>query len=152
MKTLITELRRIFKKNRLGITSVLVMDIAEMACLSLNPYVIGSCIDGLFECSYFWFYILILLQLLLIVVRTINNVLDNRVYEQIIEDESNSYYERSIVANKNKSEISSRLDLVDQIPGFFDNDLVQILDMVTSIFFSLFFSLHLYRNFIACRC
>jgi len=139
MKTLITELRRIFKKNRLGITSVLVMDIAEMACLSLNPYVIGLCIDGLLRRHYFWFYILILLQLLLIVVRTINKVLDNRVYEQIIEDESNSYYKRSIIANKNESEISSRLDLVDQIPGFFDNDLVQILDMVSSIFFSLFF-------------
>ncbi len=124
MKTLITELRRIFKKNHLGITSVLLMDIAEMACLSLNPYVIGLCIDGLFERSYFWFYILILLQLLLIVVRTINKILDNRVYELIIENESNSYYERSIVANKNESEISSRLDLVDQIPGFFDNDLV----------------------------
>ena len=134
MKTLITELKRIFIKNPLGIIFVLVLDIAETACLSLNPSVIGLCIDGFFERNYFWFYILIFLQLLLIMVRVINKVLDNRVYEKIIEDESNSYYERSIVANISESEISSRLDLVDRVPGFFESDLVQILDMVSGIF------------------
>ena len=139
MKTLITELKRIFIKNPLGIIFVLVLDIAETACLSLNPSVIGLCIDGFFERNYFWFYILIFLQLLLIMVRVINKVLDNRVYEKIIEDESNSYYERSIVANISESEISSRLDLVDRVPGFFESDLVQILDMVSGIFFALLF-------------
>ena len=111
MKAMQAELKRIFKKNPVGIIFVLTLDIAEIVCLSLNPLVIGLCIDGFFERSYFWLYVLILLQLLLIVVRTINKFSDNRVYEPIIEDERNSYYERGIAANINESELSSRLDL-----------------------------------------
>lgn len=125
MKAMQAELKRIFKKNPVGIIFVLTLDIAEIVCLSLNPLVIGLCIDGFFERSYFWLYVLILLQLLLIVVRTINKFSDNRVYEPIIEDERNSYYERGIAANINESELSSRLDLVE------------ILDMFGGIFFSL---------------
>ena len=138
MKATQAELKRIFKKNPVGIIFVLTLDIAEIVCLSLNPLVIGLCIDGLFERSYFWFYILILLQLLLIVVRTINKVSDNRVYEPIIEDERNSYYERGIAANINESELRSRLDLVVRVPEFFENGLIEILDMFSGILFSLF--------------
>ncbi len=137
MKAMQAELKRIFKKNPVGIIFVLTLDIAEIVCLSLNPLVIGLCIDGFFERSYFWLYVLILLQLLLIVVRTINKFSDNRVYEPIIEDERNSYYERGIAANVNESELSSRLDLVVRIPEFFENGLVEILDMFGGIFFSL---------------
>ena len=137
MKAMQAELKRIFKKNPVGIIFVLTLDIAEIVCLSLNPLVIGLCIDGFFERSYFWLYVLILLQLLLIVVRTINKFSDNRVYEPIIEDERNSYYERGIAANINESELSSRLDLVVRIPEFFENGLVEILDMFGGIFFSL---------------
>lgn len=79
MKAMQAELKRIFKKNPVGIIFVLTLDIAEIVCLSLNPLVIGLCIDGFFERSYFWLYVLILLQLLLIVVRTINKFSDNRV-------------------------------------------------------------------------
>lgn len=138
MKAMQAELERIFKKNPVGIIFVLTLDIAEIVCLSLNPLVIGLCIDGFFERSYFWLYVLILLQLLLIVVRTINKLSDNRVYEPIIEEERNSYYERGIAANINESELSSRLDLVVRIPEFFENGLVEILDMLGGIIFSLF--------------
>lgn len=138
MKAMQAELKRIFKKNPVGIIFVLTLDIAEIVCLSLNPLVIGLCIDGFFERSYFWLYVLILLQLLLIVVRTINKLSDNRVYEPIIEEERNSYYERGIAANINESELSSRLDLVVRIPEFFENGLVEILDMLGGIIFSLF--------------
>lgn len=138
MKAMQAELKRIFKKNPVGIIFVLTLDIAEIVCLSLNPLVIGLCIDGFFERSYFWLYALILLQLLLIVVRTINKLSDNRVYEPIIEEERNSYYERGIAANINESELSSRLDLVVRIPEFFENGLVEILDMLGGIIFSLF--------------
>ena len=137
MKAMQAELKRIFKKNPVGIIFVLTLDIAEIVCLSLNPLVIGLCIDGFFERSYFWLYVLILLQLLLIVVRTINKFSDNRVYEPIIEDERNSYYERGIAANINESELRSRLDLVVRVPEFFENGLVEILDMFGGIFFSL---------------
>lgn len=92
MKDLVSKLWDIFKKNPLGIISVLVMDIAEIVFLSLNPYVIGKCIDGFFENNYFWFYILIVLQFLFIAVRVTNKRLDTRIYEQIIEAESNTYY------------------------------------------------------------
>lgn len=93
MRNLLLKLWDIFKKNPFGIATVLTMDIAEIIFSSLNPFVIGSCIDGFFEHNYSWFYILIVLQFLRIVFRTSNKILDTRVYEKIIETESNDYYD-----------------------------------------------------------
>lgn len=137
MKALLSELARIFKKAPLGITIVLVMDIAEIIFLSLNPFVIGLCIDGILDQNYFWFHALIFLQVLLIAIRFANKFLDTRIYEQVIESESNSYYENAIRTNANDSQISSRLNLVDEIPNFFEIELVQIIDMFGGIAISL---------------
>lgn len=139
MEDLILKLRDIFKKSSLGIVSVLAMDIAEIVLLSLNPFVIGLCIDGFFEYNYFWFYMLATLQFLLAAVRTINKFLDTRVYEQIIKTESNNYYEEKIQSNASDSQISSRLNLVDEIISFFEVDLVQIINMLGGIVFSLIY-------------
>jgi len=139
MKTLLSKLLRVFQKAPLGIMTVLAMDIAEITFLSLNPFVIGSCIDGFLEHKYFWLYVLITLQLLLIAIRATNKVIDTRVYERIIEDESNTYYEKIIQTNADDSQISSRLNLVDEIPNFFEIELVQIIDMFGGIVFSLAF-------------
>lgn len=137
MKELVSKLWDIFKKDPLGIVSVLAMDIAGIIFLSLNPFVIGSCIDGFFEHNYFWFYILIVLQFLFIAVRAANKILDTRVYERIIEAESNNFYEEKIQTNLTESQISSRLNLVEGIISFFEFDLVQIIDMFGGIVFSL---------------
>ncbi len=137
MKDLVSKLWDIFKKDPLGIISVLVMDIAEIVFLSLNPYVIGKCIDGFFENNYFWFYILIVLQFLFIAVRVTNKCLDTRIYEQIIEAESNTYYREKIQTNASDSQISSRLNLVSELVSFFEFDLVQIINMFSGIAVSL---------------
>ncbi len=139
MKDLILKLQDIFKKSPLGIMAVLAMDVAEIVLLSLNPFVIGSCIDGFFEHSYFWFYTLIALQFLLVAVHAINKILDTRVYERIIEAESNDYYVEKIKTGASDSQISSRLNLVDEIISFFEVDLVQIIDMLGGIVFSLIY-------------
>ena len=137
MKDLVSKLWDIFKKDPLGIISVLVMDIAEIVFLSLNPYVIGKCIDGFFENNYFWFYILIVLQFLFIAVRVTNKRLDTKIYEQIIEAESNTYYREKIQTNASDSQISSRLNLVSELVSFFEFDLVQIINMFSGIAVSL---------------
>lgn len=137
MRELVSKLWDIFKKDPLGIVSVLTMDIAGIVFLSLNPFVIGSCIDGFFEHNYFWFYILIVLQCLFIAVRAANKILDTRVYERIIEAENNNFYEEKIQTNLTESQISSRLNLVEEIISFFEFDLVQIIDMFGGIVFSL---------------
>ena len=137
MKELVSKLWDILKKDPLGIVSVLAMDIAGIVFWSLNPFVIGSCIDGFFEHNYFWFYILIVLQFLFIAVRAANKILDTRVYERIIEAESNNFYEEKIQTNLTESQISSRLNLVEEIISFFEFDLVQIIDMFGGIVFSL---------------
>ncbi len=92
IRILLPELKRIYQKASLGIVVVWVMDIAEIVLLSLIPFAIGSCIDGLFDRDYFWFYVLILLQFLLIIFRAFNKILNTRVYERIIESERNSQY------------------------------------------------------------
>ena len=99
MRVLIVELQRIFQKNPKGILAVLALDISEIVFLSLNPLVIGLCIDSFFERDYLWLCVLIILQVAYILVRVTNKVLDTRVYEEIIEDKSNTYYEGAIRTN-----------------------------------------------------
>ena len=94
MKILYTELFRVFRKYAFGITVVLILDILEIIFLSLNPSVIGACIDRLFMGEYKWIYFLITIQLLLIIVRAANKIYDTKVYERIIMDEYNAYYEK----------------------------------------------------------
>lgn len=137
MENLASKLWDIFKKDPLGIITVLAMDIAEIVFVSLNPFVIGSCIDGFFEHNYFWFCILVFLQLLFIAVRVANKCLDTRVYERIVEAESNGYYIEKIQTSTSDSQISSRLNLVDVLVSFFEFDLVQIIGMFSGIAFSL---------------
>lgn len=121
----------------MGIVGVLVLDIAEIALLSSIPFALGLCIDGLFDHNYSRFYAMTILQFMLIIVRFFNKVFDTRVYERIIESESNSYYENAIQTNSDDSQISSRLNLVDEIPRFFEIELIQIIDMFGGIIFSL---------------
>lgn len=137
MRVLIVELQQIFQKNPKGILAVLTLDILEIAFLSSNPLVIGLCIDSFFEHDYLWLYALIILQAAFILVRVTNKVLDTRVYEKIIEDKSNTYYERAINTNTSNSKITSRLDLVIQVSSFFDGCLVQLIDITVSTLFSL---------------
>lgn len=137
MRVLIAELQRIFQKNPKGILVVFALDILEIAFLSSNPLVIGLCIDSFFEHDYLWLCVLIILQVAFILVRVTNKVLDTRVYEKIIEDKSNTYYERAICTNTSNSKITSRLDLVIQVSSFFDGCLVQLIDIAVGTLFSL---------------
>ena len=118
MRVLAVELRQMFQKNPKGILAVLVLDILEIAFLSSNPLVIGLCIDSFFEQDYLWLCVLIILQVAFILVRVTNKVLDTRVYEKIIEDKSNTYYEKALRTNTSNSKITSRLDLVIQVSSF----------------------------------
>ncbi len=137
MRDLISKLWAIFKKAPLGIITVLTMDIVEIVFSSLNPLVIGLCIDGFFEHNFFWFYVFITLQFLLIAVRATNKVLDTRIYERIIKTGSDDYYEKIILTNADDSQISSRLNLVENVISFFEVELIQIIDMLGGIVFSL---------------
>ena len=137
MKVLVVELQRIFKKNPKGILFVLALDLLEITLLSLNPLVIGLCIDSSFEHNFSWLLALILLQVAFVVVCATNKVFDTRVYEKIIENESNSYYERALLTNTSDSTINSRLDLVIQVSSFFDGCLVQLIDIAVGTLFSI---------------
>lgn len=137
MRVLAVELRQMFQKNPKGILAVLVLDILEIAFLSSNPLVIGFCIDSFFEQDYLWLCVLIILQVAFILVRVTNKVLDTRVYEKIIEDKSNIYYEKALRTNTSNSKITSRLDLVIQVSSFFDGCLVQLIDIAVGTLFSL---------------
>ena len=137
MRVLAVELRQMFQKSPKGILAVLVLDILEIAFLSSNPLVIGLCIDSFFEQDYLWLCVLIILQVAFILVRVTNKVLDTRVYEKIIEDKSNTYYEKALRTNTSNSKITSRLDLVIQVSSFFDGCLVQLIDIAVGTLFSL---------------
>lgn len=80
---------------------------------------------------------LILLQVAFILVHVTNKILDTRVYEKIIEDRSNTYYERAIRKNTGNSKIISRLDRDIQVSSFFDGSLVQLINIAVGTLFSL---------------
>ena len=141
MKVLLFELRRVYKKAPIGISLILIIDSLEIILLSLNPLLIGLCIDGLLKNEYSQLCWLISFQLVFILIRAINKFSDTRVYERIIESESNSYYEDAMQSNSDDSQISSRLNLVDEIPSFFDIELVETLDVFGGILISLIFIL-----------
>ena len=137
MRILRAELQKIFWKNPKGILAVLVLDILEIAFLSSNPLVIGLCIDSFFEHDYLWLCVLIIVQMAFILVRVLNKVFDTRIYEKIIEDKSNTYYEGALRTNTSNSKITSRLDLVIQVSSFFDGCLVQLIDIAIGTLVSL---------------
>ena len=112
MRILLLELKRIFERNPLGIIQVFSMDLAEIILASLNPFVMGLCIDSLFNHKYHWLYALIALQLIYIFIRYVNKTKDTKIYENIIEEESNAYYDKAIQETKANSIINSRLELV----------------------------------------
>ena len=72
-----------------------------------------------------------------VLVRIKNKVIDTRIYENIIEDKSNTYYERAICTNTSDSKITSWLDFVIQVSSFFDGCLVQLIDIAVGTLFSL---------------
>ena len=100
---------------------------------------IGKCIDGLSKKNFFWFAVLIAINVIFWLSRTANKFGDTRIYSHIVEDESCNYYARMIKADADCSLISARLDLVDDIPNFLEIDFFDILNMVGGIAVSLFF-------------
>ena len=137
MREFIAELKQIFQKNPRGILIILALDVLEIVFSSLNPLIIGLCIDSFFEHNFLWLFVLILLQVAFILVHVTNKILDTRVYEKIIEDRSNTYYERAIRKNTGNSKIISRLDRDIQVSSFFDGSLVQLINIAVGTLFSL---------------
>ena len=142
MKMLFKEAYRIYKKYPLRITLILFFDIAIASISTFNPYAIGACIDDLVDGRYNWICILIILQVFLIAILTIDKFLDTRLYNKIIEEEKIAYYEKIIQTNADESKISSLLDLVDDVPCFIEVNLFDILCMIGGIIFSLIFILY----------
>ena len=139
MRFLFKEIFRVYKKAPFKITFIWILDILESLIIISDPYVIGKCIDGLSKKNFFWFAVLIAINVIFWLSRTANKFGDTRIYSHIVEDESCNYYARMIKADADCSLISARLDLVDDIPNFLEIDFFDILNMVGGIAVSLFF-------------
>lgn len=139
VRFLFKEIFRVYKKAPFKITFIWILDILESLIIISDPYVIGKCIDGLSKKKFFWFAVLIAINVIFWLSRTANKFGDTRIYSHIVEDESCNYYARMIKADADCSLISARLDLVDDIPNFLEIDFFDILNMVGGIAVSLFF-------------
>ena len=139
VRFLFKEIFRVYKKAPFKITFIWILDILESLIIISDPYVIGKCIDGLSKKNFFWFAVLIAINVIFWLSRTANKFGDTRIYSHIVEDESCNYYARMIKADADCSLISARLDLVDDIPNFLEIDFFDILNMVGGIAVSLFF-------------
>ena len=139
VRFLFKEIFRVYKKAPFKITFIWILDILESLIIISDPYVIGKCIDGLSKKNFFWFAVLIAINVIFWLSRTANKFGYTRIYSHIVEDESCNYYARMIKADADCSLISARLDLVDDIPNFLEIDFFDILNMVGGIAVSLFF-------------
>lgn len=139
MRHLVSEIFRVYKKAPLKILSIWFMDLFEALIIVANPYVIGKCIDGLLQQDIVWLIVLIALEVLFGISRTLNKLLDTRVYSRIVKEESISYYSRISGTSADDSLINARLDLVNDIPNFLEINLFQILNMILGIIISLIF-------------
>ena len=115
------------------------MDLFEALIIVANPYVIGKCIDGLLQQDIVWLIVLVVLEVLFGISRTLNKLLDTRVYSRIVKEESISYYSWTSSTGAVDSLINARLDLVNDIPNFLEMNLFQILNMILGIIISLIF-------------
>ena len=141
MRILFEEIFRIYKKEFLPITFLWMLDMTEALVLLLSPYVIGLGIDGLIHKDFFWFSVLMIMEVAFLVIHTVNKLCDTRVYMRIIEDEKNMYYQRFIEAGMDDSLISSRMEMVEEVPEFLEFDLFSILNVIGGIIVSLVFLL-----------
>lgn len=139
MKTLCSDIIRIYKKAPLKISIIWLMDLLESLIMVVNPYIIGICIDDIAKQNYSWLIVLICLDILLGILSTINKWLDTRVYSRIIEEEANSYYSNIFSTNATDSLINSRLNLISCIPNFLETNIIHLLNMILGIIFSLFY-------------
>lgn len=139
VRFLFKEIFRVYKKAPFKITFIWILDILKSLIIISDPYVIGKCIDGLSKKNFFWFAVLIAINVIFWLSRTANKFGDTRIYSHIVEGESCNYYARMIKADADCSLISARLDLVDDIPNFLEIDFFDILNMVGGIAVSLFF-------------
>ena len=139
MRLLVSEIFRVYKKAPLQILSIWIMDLFDALIIVANPYVIGKCIDGLLQQDIVWLIVLIVLEVLFGISRTLNKLLDTRVYSRIVKEESISYYSRISGTSAVDSLINARLDLVNDIPNFLEINLFQILNMILGIIISLIF-------------
>lgn len=139
MRRLVSEIFRVCERDPLKILSIWLMDLFEAAIIVVNPYVIGKCIDGLLQQDIAWLIILIALEVLFGISRALNKLLDTRVYNRIIEEESISYYSHISGTSAADSLISARLDLVNDIPNFLEINVFQIFNMFLGIISALIF-------------
>ena len=139
MRLLVSEIFRVYKKAPLRILSIWLMDLFEALIIVANPYVIGKCIDGLLQQDIVWLIVLVVLEVLFGISRTLNKLLDTRVYSRIDKEESISYYSWTSSTGAVDSLINARLDLVNDIPNFLEMNLFQILNMILGIIISLIF-------------
>lgn len=79
VRFLFKEIFRVYKKAPFKITFIWILDILESLIIISDPYVIGKCIDGLSKKNFFWFAVLIAINVIFWLSRTANKFGDTRI-------------------------------------------------------------------------
>ncbi len=118
IKILIREIKRLGKMDRCRIVKIYFWDFIESILISVNPLIIGKCIDGLINKKCLGVIILILTELGYMIESARHRYLETKSYSFIVERESCQYFNREVECGEDTSTISSRLDIIDDIPNF----------------------------------
>lgn len=143
------ECARIYKIAPAKIMAIWILDLLCIVIDSINPYVIGKCIDGLLEKKWFYFFILVITEGLLLIVRAADQFWDTRLYSSIMKNEKSRYYLKATENQLDNSVISSRLSEIDRTADFLENEVVEVLSILMGIGASLFFLYFQISRFIA---
>lgn len=118
IKILIREIKRLFKMDRCRIVKIYFFDFIKSILISVNPLIIGKRIDGLINKKYLGLIILILTELIYMIASMRYRDLETKSYSFIVEQESCQYFNREVERGEDTSTISSRLDIIDDLPNF----------------------------------
>lgn len=131
IQILIREIKRLCKIDRCRIVRIYFLDLMESVLISVNPLIIGKCIDGLINKKCFWLIMLILTELVFMMTSARHIYIETKSYSLIVEQESCQYFNREAKNCEDTSKISSRLDIIDDLPNFI---LTGIPEAVSCIF------------------
>lgn len=129
----------IFIKSRARIIRLWGLDIITVILGILFPWIVGLAIDGLANGLIFWFVVLIFLEILYLIVKTISKQKDTKLYSKILEVECYQYYKRAVSIETDDTIIAARVQLIEDFTEFLQIQLPNMIFTILGIAISIFY-------------
>ncbi|MBR4892856.1 MAG: hypothetical protein IKZ35_02615 [Clostridia bacterium] len=132
-------LKDMFNSEKRDILRLYSFDFVDSIYICIQPFLIGKAIDGLFDNSFLWLFVLIGAYLFNVLIGYFNNIDDDIVYNRIKLKYRNRYYHNAINRNIATSTIDANVELVDSVVDFIRCFVANYLEKGFMLFAALIF-------------